>query len=182
MGVRTTTYSRGGVTPELGESLVGSYLRYVEGCELVAYNAHTPGTQGEIDVIAVKQGRPPLLRLCEVITHVDGANYGGYHQTAARVRHKVERAQVYARSTFPDARHRHEVWSPVVPRGLVKLFTELEQELIGGGLELSFVINGDYADCIQRLIDQAHRSASATNEPAFRLLQILARVRGELRI
>lgn len=168
---------------DIGESLVGSYLRYIEGCELVVYNTHTPGVQGEIDVIALKQGRPRVVWLCEVITHVRGVLYsGGYTGTVTKIRDKVERARDFAAATFPDEQHRYEIWSPVVPSGQVTLFEELEREFDSAELDLRFVVNDVYAERVQQLIEHARRSASATSEPAYRLLQILTRVRGELRV
>jgi hypothetical protein len=60
------------MAPDIGESLVGSYLRYVVGCEVVVYNTQTPNVQGELDVIALKQATPRTVWLCEVITHIRG--------------------------------------------------------------------------------------------------------------
>lgn len=37
-----------------GESLVGSYLHYIVGCQLVLHNTFTPEEQGELDVIGVQ--------------------------------------------------------------------------------------------------------------------------------
>jgi len=168
---------------DIGESLVGSYLRYIEGCEVVVYNTHTPGVQGEIDVIALKQGSPRVAWLCEVITHVRGVLYGGgYTGTAAKIKDKVERARDFAAVTFPDEQHLYEIWSPVVPRGQLALFEELESEFNSADLNLRFVVNDVYAERVQLLIEHARGTASATGEPAYRLLQILTRVRGELRI
>jgi hypothetical protein len=168
---------------DIGESLVGSYLRYIEGCQLVVYNTHTPGLQGEIDVIALRQGPPRTVWLCEAVTHVSGMLYGkGYSGTAAKISAKVERARDFAASTFPDEDCRYEIWSPVVPKGMVALLDQLEQELHSTDLDISFVVNKAYAERVQQLIEHARGSASATSEPAYRLLQILARVRGELQL
>jgi hypothetical protein len=101
--------------------------------------------------------------------------------TAAKIRDKVERARDFAAATFPDEQH-HEIWSPVVSRGAVALFADLEREFDTAELDLSFVVNERYAERVQQLVEHARGSASATSEPAYRLLQILTRVRGELRI
>ena len=62
--------------PESGELLVGSYLRLVEGCELVTYNqrSHEEGEQMEIDVIGVDNAEAgeQIVYICEVVTHIDG--------------------------------------------------------------------------------------------------------------
>lgn len=43
---------------EMGESLVGAYLRYAKSCDMVLYNERTEA-QGEIDVIGVRGGDVP---------------------------------------------------------------------------------------------------------------------------
>jgi hypothetical protein len=40
---------------EIGESLVGAYMRQVRGCHTVAFNIHLP-QQGELDVVGVANG------------------------------------------------------------------------------------------------------------------------------
>lgn len=81
---------------DMGESLVGAYLRYGEACDFVVYDTQTEG-QGEIDVIGfqVEQRR---VWLCEVATHLDGLLYGsgGVAGTLAKVRQKVERALAFS--------------------------------------------------------------------------------------
>jgi hypothetical protein len=167
---------------DIGESLVGSYLRYVGGCEVVVYNVQTEG-QGELDVLGLKLDQPRLVWLCEVITHLRGTLYvGGYEDTVTRIRAKVGRARDFANVTFPDEAHRYEIWSPIVPSGLVSRFTELEQEFSSAELDLRFVVNQEYTERVQALIDHARGSAKATSEPAYRLLQILTWARGELRL
>jgi hypothetical protein len=71
--------------PESGELLVGSYLRLVEGCELVTYNqrSHEAGNQLEIDVIGVDntEDGQQAVYTCEVVTHIDGLHYSGTPDT-----------------------------------------------------------------------------------------------------
>jgi hypothetical protein len=149
---------------------------------VVVYNVHTEG-QGEVDVIGLKLGQPRFVWLCEVITHLRGTLYGqGYEGTVARIRAKVGRAREFANLTFPDEPHRYEIWSPVVPSGLVSRFTDLEEEFSSAELDLRFVVNQAYTERVQALIDHARGSAKATSEPAYRLLQILTWARGELRL
>ena len=38
---------------DIGESLVGSYLRYVENCDFVHYETYGEG-QGELDVLGMR--------------------------------------------------------------------------------------------------------------------------------
>ena len=57
---------------DIGESLVGAYLRYVENCEFVLFNTFLPGEQGEIDVIGIRLGKPRDIYVAEVTTHIEG--------------------------------------------------------------------------------------------------------------
>jgi hypothetical protein len=48
----------------------------------------------------------------------------------------------------------------------------------GLGRNLTFVINEDYTARIRELAKHADGNSSTTNEPAYRMLQILTRLRG----
>ena len=63
------------VATEIGESIAGSYLRYIVGCEVVVYNTQT-ARQGELDVIGIRTATPRDVWLCEVATHLEGLEYG----------------------------------------------------------------------------------------------------------
>lgn len=166
---------------DIGENLVGSYLRYVDECPFVIYNTQIPGLQGEIDVMGMKIAPEPEVVFCEVVTHIRGAQYGTYDHTINKIRDKISRAREFAKAIMADWQHRYEVWSPVVPVGkLTDRFAELETAYSDDELDVAFIINEIYADRVQRLLDRARRDPSATSEPAFRLLQILTHVRGEL--
>lgn len=168
---------------DVGESLVGSYLRYIVGCDVVAYNTHTPEVQGELDVIGLRTAAPRTVWLCEVITHLRGTLYGsGYAATVAKVRDKIGRARDFASATFAGDVHRYEIWSPIVPSGIAQRFDELANEFSNQELDVEFIINARYTERVQELVDHAKESFKATNEPAYRLLQILTHLRGELRI
>lgn len=168
---------------DIGESIVGSYLRYLIGCEVVVYNTQTPNVQGELDVIGIKTAAPRNVWLCEVITHMQGVLYGGgYADTVKKIRQKVERARDFAVATFPGDSHRYEVWSPIVPSGAVTMFNALADEFSSAELDVAFVVNAEYTERVQALIEHARGNPKATNEPAYRMLQILTRLRGELRV
>ena len=74
---------------DIGESLVGAYLRYVERCEFVLFNTFLPGIQGEIDVIGIRLGQPRDIYFAEVTTHLDGMTYGGNASTVSKIRSKL---------------------------------------------------------------------------------------------
>lgn len=100
---------------DIGESLVGAYLRYVEGCEFVLFNTYLPGVQGEIDVIGIRLGRPQDIFFVEVTTHIQGMTYGGNRRTVEKVREKLVRAQALAKQRFPEDDHHFQVWTVPTP-------------------------------------------------------------------
>lgn len=165
---------------DIGESLVGAYMRYVRGCEVVVYNTFLRGQQGEIDVVALKT-EPRTIWLCEVVTHIQGMLYGGSggsDATVERLRNKLVRAQEFAETTFPGEEYRFEVWSPRVAKGqLTQAFGVLAEELEATGMSLEFVVNEDYTACVRQLVEHARANAGATSEPAYRMLQVLTRLR-----
>jgi hypothetical protein len=76
-GVRPRIYVEVVASGDIGEGLVGSYMRYIEGCPIVLYNSFLSDQQGEVDVVAVKPaepGEPREVFLCEVTTHIGGLN------------------------------------------------------------------------------------------------------------
>lgn len=163
---------------DIGESLVGAYLRYVEECEFVLFNTFLPGIQGEIDVIGIRLGSPRDVYFAEVTTHIEGMTYGGNASTVTKVKSKLERAEAFARERFPGDRHHFAVWSPRVPEGaMTTAFAGLVSEFEQRGERLGFVINKEYGDCVQRLVDVARSNSRATSDPSFRLLQVLTRVK-----
>lgn len=163
---------------DMGESLVGAYLRYGEECDFVVYGTQTEG-QGEIDVIGfqVEQRR---VWLCEVATHLDGLLYGsgGTAGTLAKVRQKVERALAFSDRMFPEQEKRFEWWSPRAGPSLMTGFELIEQELGGGDTSVDFVVNEEYAKRVAVLAEKARQATKATPEPFFRSLQILTHLAG----
>ncbi len=153
---------------DMGENLVGAYMRQVRGCHTVAFNTFLPWGQGEIDVIGVRSGEPVEVWLGEVAVHLDSLNYGGYARTTNKIAAKVAAARRYAAEVYPAAKVTVELWSPVVPSGLL-------EPLAGTGAAL--VVNGEFTTRVGELLDQARASTRTTADPAFRLLQILTHLR-----
>ena len=92
---------------DMGESLVGAYMRQVRGCHTVAYNTFLPWGQGELDVIGValpENDGPVRVWLAEVALHLDGLNYGSYAQTAVKVQAKVACGNAVRRGDLSGSR------------------------------------------------------------------------------
>ena len=166
-------------TTDLGESLVGAYMRHIQKCSIVLYNSYFADQQGEVDVVAVKPGAPGEQRvvyLCEVTTHIGGMSAA----TVRRVPAKLKRLREFAELTFPDEQHRFQWWSPRVREGAVtQQFEHLVAEWKDAERSLEFVINDAYTQRIHELVKNARSNTSTTNEPAYRMLQILTHLRGD---
>jgi Holliday junction resolvase-like predicted endonuclease len=165
-------------TTDLGESLVGAYMRHIEPCNIVLYNSFFADQQGEIDVIAVKPheaGQRRIVYVCEVTTHIGGMA----RATVARIPAKLGRLREFADMTFPDEEHRFQWWSPYVSEGATTTgFAQLCADWKAEGRSLEFVINDEYTRRTAQLVEHARRNPSTTNEPAYRMLQMLTHLRG----
>jgi hypothetical protein len=161
---------------EPGEYLVGVYLKLVEKCDVVDYNVRTPGGGleglGELDVVGLNF-KMKTAYVCEVSTHILGLLYKNKMESVNRVHRKHERQRIYAKkflSAFDT--HRFMFWSPVVPVGY--LTTNLAKIR-----RLELVINGRYKKCIEALRELARTATHETQNPSFRVLQILEHLRDD---
>lgn len=166
-------------TTDLGESLVGAYMRHIERCTIVLYNSFFADQQGEVDVVAVKArdpGQPRLVYLCEVTTHIGGMA----RPTVDKVPAKLQRLREFADVTFPSEAHRFQWWSPYVSKGgTTARFEQLRADWTSEGRSLEFIVNDEYTRRIGQLVDHARKNSATTNEPGYRMLQILTRLRGD---
>jgi hypothetical protein len=161
---------------DIGESLVGSYLRYIEDCDFVHYETYDEG-QGELDVLGMRLSDKRVW-LCEVAIHLGGLEYGkGYAGSRDKVKQKIDRAEVLAERLFSDQQATYEFWSLRVPKGLATMLEELEAEYKGRGLDVAFIINERFTQRIDQLRERAAKDMKSTAEPAYRLLQVLAHLR-----
>jgi hypothetical protein len=161
---------------DIGEYLVGAYLRLVEKCDFVNYNVRAPGGKrdglNELDVLGINL-QANAAYLCEVTTHIRGLLYRNNLETVRRVKKKHKWQRTFAGRYLPNfTTIHHQFWSPVVPVGaLTTGLAQIENE----GLEL--VINGTYRQRVQQLRELARREACDTQNPVFRVLQILEHLR-----
>ena len=159
---------------EIGEYIVGAYLKIIKRCNFVDYNIRPPGggREGlnELDVVGL-DFKNETAYLCEATTHIRGVLYKDNKTTVQRIKKKYERQKKYAknyRSNFPE--WHFMFWSPVVPRGYIT--SELGRIR---GLEL--VINEEYTQRIDELKEKARELTNDVGNPFFRMLQILEHLR-----
>lgn len=160
---------------EVGEYLVGAYLKMVVGCQFVDYNVRSPGggQNGlrELDVVGFDFTNNTVY-LCEVTTHIRGLLYGnGTQDTLNKIIEKHEWQKTYAEQYLRGFPHRrYQLWSPYVPEG--KITTGL-----AAVTSLELVINEAYTVKVNELRDIARETSYDTGNPVFRLLQILEHLR-----
>ena len=162
------------MSAEMGEYVVGSYLKVINGCNFVDYNVRRPGGGlaglDELDVIGLDFMKK-IAYLCEVTTHIRGLLYTDNATTVRRIKQKHEKQREYAEDYLQDFPSRHFMfWSPVVPKGYI---TQELQKIS----ELELVINEEYTTRVRKLQQKAKEMANDTGNPFFRALQILEHLR-----
>ena len=97
----------------------------------------------------------------------------------AMTKRKLERAAAFAHRLFPDHVTHVEFWAPNVPLGkTTEWFTQHVESSLASGVEVTFVINAEYTQRLQALVNLAAKDTRTPSEPAYRLLQILTHTRG----
>jgi len=162
------------IKTDIGEYIVGAYLKIIEECGFIDYNVRPPGGGlkglNELDVVGL-DFKNKIAYLCEVTTHITGLLYKDNKTTIEKIKKKYKRQKEYANKYLSDFPKRYFMfWSPVVPKGYVT--KELEKI---DGLEL--VINKKYAQCIDELRLKAKELTNDVGNPFFRILQILEHLR-----
>ena len=83
---------------DIGEYIVGAYLKLKLDCDFVDYNVRPPGggLEGlhELDVIGL-DFKNSIAYLCEVTTHIRGTLYRDNRTTVERIKKKHERQKEY---------------------------------------------------------------------------------------
>jgi len=156
--------------PEPGEELVGTWLRYIEGCDFVDYNVVVPKGQGEIDVVGIKlDGRRAFI--CEVASHTGGL---GYKNPVTVLTDKFERAFQYARARLAGFDHTYMFWCPIVRSGNQKIAVEAAVTAAreAHGVDVVVIDNKRFVDEIARLRAEATKETRNSPHPVMRLMQI----------
>jgi hypothetical protein len=72
---------------EMGEYLVGAYLKMVKGCDIIDYNVRRPGGGlaglDELDVMGL-DFKNKIAYLCEVTTHLEGLLIGAGNESTVK--------------------------------------------------------------------------------------------------
>jgi len=159
---------------DIGEYLVGAYLKLVEKCDVIDYNVRPPGGGieglGELDVIGLNF-KTQSATICEVTTHICGLQYGTNLETVTRIRAKHVRQKQYAKQYLKSFGNiQYQFWSPVVAVGFIT-------ENLSQVKTLELVINGEYKRRFEMLQRLAGTETHDTRNPVFRVLQIIGHLR-----
>lgn len=160
---------------DIGEYIVGAYLKLELGCDVVDYNVRLPGGKlqglGELDVVGY-DFKNRRVYLCEVTTHIRGLLIRGSNaKTVATIRAKFKRQKKYAAVRLNKFKNiRYQFWSPYVPKGYR---TEHLKKIRG----LELFINEKYHECVEALRRRARKEKHDAVNPFFRTLQILEATR-----
>lgn len=156
---------------DIGEFLVGAYLKQVLQCDFVDDNVRPlergRAGQAEFDVVGF-DFKNETAYVCEVATHLDGVLYGdGNKDTVEKIRQKHDRQRAYAEKYLSNFKQlRFMFWSPRMPEGYItrELATVTTLELF---------VNASYAACVDELRVLAKQESRDVGNPFFRSLQIL---------
>ena len=90
---------------EMGEYVVGAYLKLKMDCNFIDYNVRRPGGGlaglNELDVMGLNFNTKTAY-LCEVTTHLDGLLYGSSKKvTVDRIQKKHDKMLDYAENHLP---------------------------------------------------------------------------------
>jgi hypothetical protein len=156
---------------DIGEQIVGAYLKIIERCDVVSYNVRPPGGGllglNELDVIGLRFADKTAF-VCEVVTHIRGTLYGsGNTGTVTKIVAKHERQKSYAEAHLNDfPAPRYMLWSPRVPVGAIT-------QMLSAYPELELIINSAYKEKVEALRSEARKRTNDEGNDAFRMLQIL---------
>jgi hypothetical protein len=172
--------------PEVGEELVGAWLRKIAQCDFVQYNVALRGKQGEIDVIGLNLEKKTAY-VCEAATHLAGGMQyvmNGVHNNVERLTRKFRGDIDYAAQFLPEFHHRFQLWSPIIKpsadtasHNQFRDLNDIRRKVWASHqVEVEMVVNESYLARVLELRTLAAVETAASEFPVFRLLQILARL------
>lgn len=160
---------------EVGEYIVGSYLKIIKDCDFIDYNVRPRGGKleglNELDVIGINF-KENSVYLCEATTHINGLLIKDYTTTLRKIKQKHDRQKDYYEKYLKNFSTPHYMfWSPFISKG--KIGKLLENSSLK---DLEIIANEKYALCIDELREKALKMTNDAGNPFFRMMQIIERV------
>lgn len=170
--------------PNVGERLVGDYLRISKNCDFIDYNVYTRDAQGEIDVVGI-DNKTRKVYICEVAIHLTtGLQYTKNKRpdTCERLIAKFTKDIEYAERYFVGYEKEFTLWSPIVKDSKGKIeYNQLDhlnrmvQEIqIRKQVVVQLMINQNFHQAFMELKRYAAATSEELKSPVLRLLQIEA--------
>ncbi|MBI3664153.1 MAG: hypothetical protein HY234_14035 [Acidobacteria bacterium] len=176
---------------EVGEEIVGAYLKECLKCDFVEYNYDLGVKQAECDVVGIDVFHKKSY-FCEVATHTGGFLYvhprTKQPDNFGRLVRKFTQDSEFARRQLTDFQHVFMFWSPVVRgagpsakhnslRDVERVRDHCRQEL---GIDIELVINEEYRRKLDQIRDLAGNKGSDSSFSIIRFLQIEEKLRKHL--
>jgi hypothetical protein len=166
----------------IGERIVGDYLRVKENCDFIDFNVYTRDSQGEIDVVGINN-KIKQVYICEVAIHLKtGLQYtkNSRPDTCDRLTAKFIKDIEYGNKYFRDYKKVFMLWSPIVKDSRGKkeynqmghLLTMQQNIKRLKHLEIELMINQRFADALAELRKYASIKSEELKSPVLRVLQI----------
>ena len=168
----------------IGEELVGQYLKHIKKCDFISYNVSTPDTQGEIDVIGICIGKSEKrIYICEVAIHLEtGLQYTKNKRpdNIERLKKKFSKDIEYAQKYFQGYEITAMLWSPIVKKSKVgSVYNQMDSVLeaqkylkLKYKIEIELVINESFEKYFSELKEIALNLSEEAKSPVIRLMQI----------
>ncbi|HEV7798600.1 MAG TPA: hypothetical protein VGO73_10615 [Pyrinomonadaceae bacterium] len=168
----------------VGEILVGDYLRMCKGCDFIDYNVYTRDAQGEIDVVGI-DNKIPRVYICEVAIHLTtGLQYTKNKRpdTCERLTAKFMKDIDYAEKYFPGYKKEFMLWSPIVKDAKGKIEYNQRDHLqrmvkeiqLRKQVTVQLIVNKEFHQAFMELKIYAAKTSEELKSPVLRLLQIEA--------
>ncbi len=166
----------------VGEILVGDYLRIKESCDFIDYNVYTRDSQGEIDVIGINNKAKKVF-ICEVAIHLKtGIQYTKNKRpdTCQRLTDKFTKDIEYANKYFRGYKKEFMLWSPIVKDSkgkieynqadhLKRMTDEIKKRT---KIKIQLMVNDKFHAAFLELKKYAASNSEELKSPVLRLLQI----------
>ncbi len=166
----------------VGEILVGDYLRNIKFCDFIDYNVYTRDSQGEIDVIGINNKLKKVF-ICEVAVHLKtGLQYTKNKRpdTFARLVAKFAKDIEYANKYFKGYKKEFMLWSPIVKDSKEKIeYNQLDhlKRMVKEikktkKVNIQLMVNEKFHSALLELKKYAAKTSEELKSPVLRLLQI----------
>lgn len=176
----------------LGEEIVGEYLKVILGCDFVEYNLYTPDIQGEIDVVGIN-AKMNIVYVCEVATHlITGLMYvkNGQPENVNRFAKKFRKNIEYTNKYFEEYEKHFMLWSPIIKNSregsknnqLNDIKDIKKQMKIEYDVEIEAIINHEYQSCLDELRAFAAKETKELKSPVLRMMQIEEKLSKHLKL